>query len=132
MVMRPGTYLAKRREAAGMSIEDVAVRISTEPPLHLRDRVDWLKRLEEDVATVTLRDIEALKPVFRFSRWVLSQLIDLQAGECLTAPRLCRHCACNRHDACIDAQGRGCSWAADDLCSGCAGVADETAQERAG
>lgn len=34
--------------------------------------------------------------------------------------RRCRRCGCHEYDACVDADGRPCSWAAPDLCSACA------------
>jgi hypothetical protein len=38
--------------------------------------------------------------------------------------RACRMCGCSENDACVDRQGRPCSWVAFDLCSHCAGRAE--------
>lgn len=33
--------------------------------------------------------------------------------------RTCRGCGCSEFDACVDDDGRPCSWSTDDLCSMC-------------
>ncbi|OJY68679.1 MAG: hypothetical protein BGP16_05435 [Sphingobium sp. 66-54] len=128
MVITPGAYIARRREHAGFTVEDVALRIETTPQLALRERVDWLRRIENDVETVSLSTASAMQRVFPLSVDVALQLVDLHSGEALgiEAPRLCRVCACSDLDACVDEHGEGCAWAGADLCTACVpGVADE-------
>lgn len=121
MIMRPGLYLSKRRAAAKLSIEDVAGQISCEPSLAERERVEWLGRIEQDVAPVTLSVAHALQPVFPFDVRVLMSLVRLQDGEQISAPRICSVCACTERDPCDD-HGRGCYWAGPEICSCCVGA----------
>lgn len=115
--MSPGTYLAKRRHAAGLELEDVALRVETTPHLNLRDRVDWLRRIEADISPITIVNASALLCVFPFSGSVLVQLSALRdVQDAVTVgPRLCRECACSELDACEPA----CWWVEQDLCSTC-------------
>ena len=133
--MTPGTYLQRRRAAAGLSLDDVAARIGTEP--HLLDqisRVEWLARLEADVLPIDETVLRALYPVFPFDVTVVLQLTDsrtaplsLGGGE---PPRLCRECACSEHCACF-ADDVGCHWVEPDLCSSCANRRNPTPAPRA-
>lgn len=121
MLMRPGTYLSKRRQAAGLAIEDVAARVACDPPAGERDRVAWLRNIERDIAPATLDVCTALLKVFRFDPTVLDRLIDLHSPFPLhaEAPAICTDCACSDRDAC-DVDGViGCHWALPDLCSSC-------------
>lgn len=121
-IMTPGTYLAKRREAAGLSIEDVAARTFTDPRISLRDRVEWLARIEQDVARPGVDVMTALARVYSFDPFILGYLVDLH-GEmnfALERPSICRECGCTECDACADGFGDGCHWVDADLCSSCA------------
>lgn len=121
MVMTPGTYLSKRRYAAGLTIEDVAERIDTIPHMLLHERREWLARIEDDIDRPGKDVIGALSRIFRFDILVLSRLLDLQEDvpATITEPRVCRSCACSWRDACKEKTGF-CSWAEHDLCSACA------------
>lgn len=120
MIMRPGAYLALRRTAAGLTVEDVAARVGTDPQLKLRDRVEWLKRIEADVDPITISVAAALQKVFAFSPDVLVRLANLHDGasDRIEAPRLCHVCGCSEFDPCDD-HGQGCAWAGPDICSCC-------------
>lgn len=133
MMMSPGIYLAKRRTAARLSIEDVAGAVSADPALHAHDREDWLKRIESGVAKVTIDVADALRPVFPFNIRILMRLIDLdgRADSGIEAPRLCHVCACSEHDACVGPDNRGCSWAGPDICSACRSPGGEGVAEAA-
>lgn len=115
MVIRPGTYIRMRREAAGETLESVASMISTEPKLDEAGRIDWLRQIEAGTLPVTRDVIVALRPAFSFDPIVLRRLDDLARGADLPAPRLCRRCACSELDACSPP----CAWVALDLCSAC-------------
>lgn len=120
-MLTPGTYLRLRRQAAGLSIEDVAALVQTEPRWSEIDRVAWLLRIEADVAAISPDVAFSLKSTFRFSVTVLGQLIDQRsygadAGE---PPRVCMTCGCSQHDACFTGHAT-CAWAGDDdLCTAC-------------
>ncbi len=123
--LTPGSYLKHRRQAAQLSIVDVAHRIGTEPRTAEHSRGEWLELIEADAAPMTLTTIVALSHVFSFDvrvLWALEQIV--QGG--VVVPRLCRICACSEEDACLSGQGIACCWVEDDLCSACAPVAPGT------
>jgi hypothetical protein len=108
-----------RRQAAQLSVVDVAARIPTEPRKAEHERGEWLELIEADVAPASFRTIVALRLAFHFSLTVLAQLEAINQGADVPAPQLCRICACSEDDACMDAFGDGCAWIEDDLCSTC-------------
>ncbi len=124
MLISPGTYLRKRREAAGLSSVDVAAMIVTEPRLPEHDLIYWLDRIEADVVPATFRTITCLRCCFSFDIEVLEELVAIQLAPAratiVPPPRLCRVCACSERDACNVEPFGNCSWAAEDLCSACA------------
>lgn len=118
-VLAPHAYLELRRQAAGLSLADVAARIATEPrePEHLRR--ERLELIEAGAQPASFSTIVGLRLVFRFDIHVLSVLEAIAQGAAARAPQLCRVCACSDHDPCIDAFGDGCAWVEEDLCSAC-------------
>ena len=127
----PGTYLRTRRAAAGLSLHDVAARISTDPRLAETDRIAWLRMIENGDAPVTADVARALGRAFAFDPVVLGDLIDIAlTGAQAPPPRLCRLCACSENDPCWDAAAQSaCAWAATDLCTACAALAPAPNQE---
>jgi hypothetical protein len=123
----PGQYIAKRRIAAGLSLDDVALRFETTPPVSARSRAEWLARIEADIDPISIGTAFALHGCFRFDPHVLDALIAIQAGvRDVARPHLCRVCACSWHDACVDHAFRdACAWfdAAQTLCTNCVGKA---------
>jgi len=118
--MSPGQYLRRRREAAGLSIEDLAVRFNAVPDYwSARDRADWFLTVEADIAPIPAGVAVMLRYFVRFNPIVLDALVARRAGLPVPLPRLCRECACSEWDPCE----RGCSWVETDpdLCSRCAG-----------
>ncbi|EPR09894.1 hypothetical protein M527_07155 [Sphingobium indicum IP26] len=127
-MMSPGTYLSKRRQAAGLSIDDVAAMVHTSPRLGEIDRRAWIERIERDVAAISPDVSAALADAFRFSRRVLQQLIDLRSygPEAVEEPQICMTCGCSQFDACLDpATATGCAWSSPDLCTACVPVSPE-------
>ncbi|MBB6191168.1 transcriptional regulator with XRE-family HTH domain [Sphingobium wenxiniae] len=123
-MMTPGTYIAKRRQAAGLSIDDVAAMVSTSPRLGVIDRRAWIERIEQDVASISYDVAATLADAFPLSLHVLKQLIDLRSfGQCSgPEPSLCIHCGCSDRDPCIDPETHAaCGWAAGDICTSCTG-----------
>jgi transcriptional regulator with XRE-family HTH domain len=124
-LMSPGAYLAKRREAAGLSVEDVALRVGTTPyPMNLRDRVAWIKRVETDVDPIGMGTASALLGAYHFDAAVLVRLCGMRSGLGGIAPRICRACGCSDGDACLEGGTQACAWVEDDLCSTCATAGD--------
>lgn len=131
MAMSPGTYLRLRREAAELTIADVAEKIGTLPfRIPLPDRSDWIARIEADTQPLDPPSITALGHAYSFDFGVLEWLIDLHVHKAdLPHPRLCRVCACSEWDPCIaDLTCAGsCHWVGEDLCSACVGKPDPAA-----
>jgi len=121
--MTPGTYLRKRREAAGLELADVALMLPTEPHMDALGRAEWLRQIEADQAPIGINVIAALRYAFAFDASVLQRLGDIRMKPSLAAPRICRVCACSQHDACVG----GCAWVDVDLCSSCAPIAGTAA-----
>jgi hypothetical protein len=126
----PGTYLRKRREAAGVPIEKIAAGISTNPRWNERDRIILLQGIEGDVTPAANITLAALGNFYRFSPRIYDQLVTIHHfGGRVDPPQLCRVCACTEHDACRVDQtgwrsatgGLGCWWVEPDLCSACDG-----------
>lgn len=121
--MKPGRYIQLRRQAAGLSIEDVAARIGTEPHVAGQSRVEMLRAVEADEQPLTADVMEALRPVFVFDAVILVGLCVIATGGHLDLPAICRDCGCSEWDACRLSGGRVCSWSTPDLCSACAKAA---------
>lgn len=114
MTLTPGQYLKTRREAAGLSIADVAERIATVPRWAQHLRRGWLAQIESDQMPASFNTIVVLHQVMKFDLGVLVAL----SAEGVDAPRLCVVCACSEADPCEGHAGP-CSWVDADLCSAC-------------
>lgn len=112
--MTPGLYLRTRREAAGLSLDDVAERIATVPRWAQHLRRGWLEQIEGDKMPAIFNTIVVLSQVVQFDLGVLVALT-AEDGE---PPRLCRVCACSEEDPCVGHAGP-CFWVDVDLCSAC-------------
>ncbi|APR53343.1 XRE family transcriptional regulator [Sphingomonas koreensis] len=126
----PGTYLRMRREAQGLSLDDVAGLFHTQPPVSLASRADLLRSIEADLTPI---DDDVVMPLivaaengsYRFDPLVLIRLVDLHAGSKVrfALPRLCDKCACSEQDACVTrSPGRfpeACGWIGANRCSAC-------------
>jgi len=111
----PGTYLRLRRVAAGVSLEALGLATETDPPRCARERVEWLRQIEADVAVIGADVVEALQRFFSFDRHVLYILVAIHAGAELDTPAICASCGCSWSDACVIQEiGRNCRWSADD------------------
>jgi len=118
MTLTPRQYLRTRREAAGLSIADVAERIATAPRWAQHLRRGWLAQIESDQMPASFNTIVVLHQVLQFDLGVLVAL----SAEGVEAPRLCVVCACSEADRCVGLAGP-CLWISDDRCSACAGSA---------
>lgn len=123
--MSPGTYLRKRREAAGLELEELALMLGSDPQVSARTRAEMIAAVERDAAPVTEDLLRALlsagtawneqgRPyrvhAFPFDPVVLIKLMDafsgVQTAGCTALnpkgemPRLCTSCGCSDHDPC--------------------------------
>lgn len=133
-VPAPGAWLARRRQAAGLTCSEVAARLAALPwaiaPASA-DAIDILaQRLSEAEAggpPFTRPQAALLRNVFRFDLDVYLQLVDLAAagpGCGLPVPQICTGCGCSWHDACAPSAktgGQPCAWSDDHphLCTAC-------------
>jgi hypothetical protein len=120
--LSPGTYLRRRREAAGLSIDDVALTTDTFPQTCARYRADLIASIEADDIPITPGTAIVLRMRYVFDPLILDQLAMIHAGSMILEPRICRVCACSWNDPCRDASAFGrCAWSKDDdyLCTSC-------------
>lgn len=137
--MTPGTYLRKRREAAGVSRELAAVAFMpcSNPPYHpptlvaqVLNIARWLGELEGDRRQVDGIALMQMSGVVPFEREAYDRLVALHLGVDVAPPSICRECGCGVLTACIERVESGipgcfaehaCAWSATDpnLCTAC-------------
>jgi hypothetical protein len=124
-VLSPGTYLRKCRKRAGLSLDDVALRMGTIPAWPMHTRAEWLATIEADIAPISVSTAIALFDVIPFDAQVFEALMAIHAGATgIEPPLVCRVCACSQMDPCIDhAADAFCAWYDADhtLCTVCVG-----------
>ncbi len=120
MTISPWDYLKLRREAAGVSIADIAATMVTEPRIAEHVRAGWVEQIEAGTMPASFATIVALRHAYRFDLEVLGRLVAIGLGAPLPAPRLCNRCGCSEQDPCTDINGHGCWWTGPELCSACA------------
>jgi hypothetical protein len=124
--MTPGTYLRKRRQSAGLSIDETAMTLAALPVARGRsfnDRCALLKqaliRIEGDAAVMTAAHAEVVANAFPFS---IRTYRALATGSAI--PRICRRCGCGEDDPCMLDGERLCAPSISEpgLCSICAAL----------
>jgi hypothetical protein len=114
--MKPGRYIQIRREAAGLSVEDVESMASMwrGPGADVVATATDLRKLEADEITDldTVEDvlIELAVSSFHFDSNVYWALVGAAQDPSQPVPPICRRCGCTWHDACQTDFG-GCAWA---------------------
>lgn len=126
--MTPGTYLRLRREAAGLTLDEVGFVTETVPSVCARVRSEWIGAIEQGVVPVSIDVALALQIAFPFDFDVLVKLCALQARLIDRAPPLCAACGCSEQDACVAGDAGPCAWIGPALCSACV---DRPAGEKA-
>lgn len=78
--LSPGLYVAERRKASGLTHDDVALRIDSEPPVAASRRTEWLRAIEAEVLQVRITTAIALAaiPELAIDLPYLADLIDMQ------------------------------------------------------
>jgi hypothetical protein len=121
--MTPGTYLRKRRQAAGLSIDQVVSKLAAQSRLATASFTassyllkQALIRIEGDAHVLTPSHCAIVARAFPFSISVYGDL----ARRTAFSIRICRQCACSAGDHCI-VDGEQCFWSRTegDLCSAC-------------
>lgn len=118
--MSPGEYIRRRREAAGRSLREVALLLTTD--FNAAGAMEIaLGRVERDEYHPTAILMHQLTHAFPFDVYVYDRLVSYRIGTIEGQhPQLCRSCACSFNDACVDPLGGPCHWVEPDLCSRCA------------
>lgn len=120
--MRPGTYIQRRREAAGLTIDDVANQLG-DTPKEIAEVQTLMRVFELDNVGDVNSLVHRLPAVFRMDLGIYRALclhaFDPEADAPL--PQICRICACSEHDPCADSMGEPCGWVPGDptLCTMC-------------
>jgi hypothetical protein len=109
-------YLRLRREAAKLSITDVAAAVSSDRA-ERGSAAALLRLFETPGARVSRHDtLLRLQTIFPFDPAVYQQLIDEPADR---HPQICRGCGCSHWDPC-DQDGKGpCAWSSPSSCTRC-------------
>ncbi len=120
MALTPGQYLRKRREPAGLSLDDAALCFETVPPIAASARAEWLGLVEADAVPLPVGIADALHDAFPFDARVLAELacrLDDDPDSIAFGYAVCRSCGCSELDPC----DMGCSWVVGDaaLCTRC-------------
>lgn len=115
-------YLRLRREAAKLSIADVAAAMTTNAA-NRGEAAAFLRLIETPGTRVNRHDtLLRLQNVFPFDPAVYGQLLDEPADR---HPQICRGCGCSHWDPCDD-DGRGpCAWSSPTACTRCVPEGDE-------
>lgn len=113
--MMPGRYITLRREAAGLSIEQLAAKSA----LPLR-AAELLRDAESDRSALPGGAVIWLNRLIQIDAHVYGCLVaEIPAG------RICEGCGCTWNDACWTEQGP-CTWSTltpdFDVCTACAGT----------
>lgn len=122
-IMTPANYLRLRRNAADLTIAQIAEQLMPRIAYQLMTAA-FLRALETDRYTAKNRiHIERLAKVFPLDPDVYFQLVESPADDI----RICSGCGCSAYDPCTVADGP-CQWRAPDACGACL---DRTAQDAA-
>ncbi|MEA3042999.1 MAG: hypothetical protein QOH47_837 [Sphingomonadales bacterium] len=128
VAMTPGRYLRLRREAAGLTLQHVAIILV---PAGRKTAAEDRAIFRRDVANLEADQlgggnqvglVDLLSSIFSFDSAIYWLLVGRAADPDseVPVPQICRGCGCTWNDACIDG-ARGCAWSADDptLCTVC-------------
>ena len=127
MPMTPGTYLQKRREAAGLTQREAAAALAGICWYGHLDRIrldEALARLclvESDEAHLDREEAFTVTRIFPFDHVIYRQLVELAStafNSHLPVPVVCRACACSFFFSCRTPHDP-CTWAEPDLCTAC-------------
>lgn len=108
--MTPGVYLRKRREAAKLTIDQVALLIGGAGGAD--DAKAQLAAIEDGTSEIGLRFVGRLCSVFSFDLEVLS-VLELHSADPqseIPVPLICGRCGCTWDDACELPDGSFCAW----------------------
>lgn len=118
--MTPARYIALRRRAARLTVDEVAERLTSKAA----DQAE-IRQLVRTLEThgITARHVETLdllRDAFPIDPDVYFQLMHDSADR---YPRICSGCGCSKYDPCGHADNDECRWADDagTICTRCTG-----------
>ncbi len=76
----PGTYVRLRREALGLSRDDLAVMLDTVPGVSARRRAEWLETIETDVEAISVCVALALHDTIAIDLRILAYWMAIAEG----------------------------------------------------
>ncbi len=76
----PGTYIRLRREEVGLTIENVAMMIESDPPVSLSRRIEGLTMIEADVEEISLSTAMVLHEVIGIDLRILAYWMAVVVG----------------------------------------------------
>lgn len=83
----PGTYIRLTRESLGLTVEQVALKLETDPDVCARRRAAWLTDIEADVESISDRTALVLHDVIDIDLRVLAHWIAIAEARTLAADR---------------------------------------------
>lgn len=76
----PGTYVRLRREALGLSRDDLALMLETVPGVSARRRAEWLETIESDVEEISVCVALALHDTIAIDLRILAYWMAIAEG----------------------------------------------------
>ncbi len=76
----PGTYIRLRREEAGLTIENVAMMIESDPPVSVSRRIEGLTMIEADVEEIAASTAMVLHDVIGIDLRILAYWMAVAEG----------------------------------------------------
>ncbi len=76
----PGTFVRLRREALGLTLENVATMLDSTPCVSTQRRAEWLGAIENDVLPISLPTAYALHDVIGIDMRILSYWMAIAEG----------------------------------------------------
>lgn len=125
--MTPGTYLRKRREAAGWTLKEVVCALVCLPDalrpvggMQMRRLAERLIDAENDEDNLTVAQASLLRRLYPFDLGIYECLELCFHGCAVPVSRICSDCGCSWHDACLTDHGP-CAWSEThpELCTAC-------------
>ena len=83
----PGTYIRLTRENLGLTVEQVALQLETDPDVCARRRAAWLTDIEADAESISDRTALVLHDVIDIDLRVLAHWIAIAEARTLAADR---------------------------------------------
>jgi hypothetical protein len=131
-ITTPGLYMQKRREAAGLELDDLATILAGagSGAADFRAQIVALEAHDLDAfsALTHLTLLDRLDGPIRYDRAVYFALVAAEDNPARPLPPICRGCACSWQDPCLEQTGEDlgpCGWAnagttEPPLCTRCA------------